>query len=103
MPVQFYERVAHLPCNFFFDDDYLTQMVEALRDGSKFAISMANHSFLMTGKTVEEAYLRAVRARAERWSCVIAARRHPITQRHSHWAAPHPLSRAAPTEPRRTH
>jgi len=55
----FYERVAHLPCNFFFDDDYLTQMVEALRDGSKFAISMANHSFLMTGKTVEEAYLRA--------------------------------------------
>jgi len=21
----FYERVAHLPCNFFFDDQYLEQ------------------------------------------------------------------------------
>jgi len=55
----FYERVAHLPCNFFFDDPYLEKIVDALRDGSKFAISMANHSYLMTGKTVEEAYLRA--------------------------------------------
>jgi len=55
----FYERVAHLPCNFFFDDDYLKQIVDSLADGSKFAISMANHSFLMTGRTVEEAYLRA--------------------------------------------
>ena len=55
----FYERVAHLPCNFFFDDAYLAKIVDAIKDGSKFCISMANHSFLMTGKTVEEAYLRA--------------------------------------------
>ena len=55
----FYERVAHLPCNFFFDDAYLGTIVEAIKDGSKFCISMANHSFLMTGKTIEEAYLRA--------------------------------------------
>jgi len=55
----FYERVAHIPCNFFFDDDYLADIVKAIKDGSKFCISMANHSYLMTGKTVEEAYLRA--------------------------------------------
>jgi hypothetical protein len=55
----FYERVAHLPCNFFFDDAYLAQIVGSIRDGSKFCISMANHSFLIVGRTVAQAYLRA--------------------------------------------
>jgi ribulose-5-phosphate 4-epimerase/fuculose-1-phosphate aldolase len=54
----FYERVASLPCNFFFDDDYLDTMVEALSDGP-YCIMMRNHSYIMTGKDVQEAYMRS--------------------------------------------
>jgi len=54
----FYERVAYLPCNFFFDDAYLQTIVSAL-NGATFCISMANHSFLIVGATVAQAYLRA--------------------------------------------
>ena len=53
----FYERVAHLPCNFFFDDDYLAQTVEALRGGA-FCVCMRNHSYTMVGKSIQECYLR---------------------------------------------
>jgi taurine dioxygenase len=63
----FYKRVAYLPCNFYFDDDYLVQIVEALQltDGNEndkehppFCIMMSNHSYIMTGRTLQECYLR---------------------------------------------
>eukprot|EP01051_Picozoa_sp_SAG22_P013460 SAG22_NODE_1510_length_4262_cov_37.593082_1_plen_182_part_00 len=54
----FYGRVASLPCNFFFDDGYLDSIVEALR-GDAYCILMRNHSYLMTGKDVQECYMRA--------------------------------------------
>jgi ribulose-5-phosphate 4-epimerase/fuculose-1-phosphate aldolase len=54
----FFERVASLPCNFFFDDDYLATMVDALR-GDAYCIMMRNHSYIMTGKDIQETYLRS--------------------------------------------
>ena len=53
----FYERVAHIPCNFFFDDKYIGQMLEALRGGA-FCLMMRNHSYTMVGRSIQEAYLR---------------------------------------------
>ena len=54
----FYERVASLPCNFFFDEDYVDTMVGALSDGP-YCIMMRNHSYIMTGKDVQETYMRS--------------------------------------------
>ena len=54
----FYQRVRHLPCNFFFDDEYLKKIVEALR-GDPYCIIMRNHSYIMTGGSVQECYIRS--------------------------------------------
>mmetsp|Transcript_55510 Transcript_55510/g.154684 ORF Transcript_55510/g.154684 Transcript_55510/m.154684 type:complete len:321 (-) Transcript_55510:84-1046(-) len=54
----FYERVKSLECNFFFDDAYLEKIVDALRDGS-YCILMRNHSYIMTGRTIPECYIRS--------------------------------------------
>lgn len=61
----FFERVAYLPCNSFFDNDYLDQIIQALhkqQSGSggapPFCIVMRNHSYIMVGQTLEECYLR---------------------------------------------
>ena len=54
----FYERVATLECDFFFGDDYVAKIVDALRDGSKCCVLFKNHSFLMVGASVEEVWLR---------------------------------------------
>lgn len=50
--------MASLPCNFFFDDDYIETIVAALRGGA-YCIMMRNHSYIMTGKDVQECYMRA--------------------------------------------
>jgi ribulose-5-phosphate 4-epimerase/fuculose-1-phosphate aldolase len=54
----FYQRVRQLPCNFFFDDDYLSTIVESLR-GDAFCVMMRNHSFIMTAGAVPECYIRS--------------------------------------------
>ena len=54
----FFERVASIECNFFFDDDYLEEIVAAIRSG-RYCVMMRNHSYLMTGKDVQEAYIRS--------------------------------------------
>jgi len=73
----FYERLASLPCNFFFDDEYLFNLVASMRESSegvregggdnspatkassKYGVLMENHSYIMTGKDVPEAFLRS--------------------------------------------
>lgn len=54
----FYQRVQPLPCNFFFDDDYLTTIVDAMKKGS-YCVMMRNHSYIMTGSSVQECYIRS--------------------------------------------
>jgi ribulose-5-phosphate 4-epimerase/fuculose-1-phosphate aldolase len=54
----FYQRVGSLPCNFFFDDDYLATIVDAMRAGC-YCVMMRNHSYLMTGSSIQEAYIRS--------------------------------------------
>ena len=55
----FYNRVGTLECDFFFDPEYLSKIAESFRDGEKFALLMANHSFLMTGTSVQETFIRS--------------------------------------------
>lgn len=55
----FYERVGYVGCDFFFGNDYITELVEALRKPDVFALQMRNHAYLMTGSTVPHTYLRA--------------------------------------------
>lgn len=54
----FYKRVESLECNFFFDDVYLEKIVDAMRNGS-YCIMMRNHSYIMTGKSIPECYIRS--------------------------------------------
>lgn len=55
----FYERVGYVRCDFFFANDYITELVEALREPDIFALQMRNHAYLMTGPNVRHTYLRA--------------------------------------------
>jgi hypothetical protein len=53
----FFEHVAYLPCNFFFDDEYLSQMVKALKGDGMFCVVMCNHSYTMVEHTIQECYI----------------------------------------------
>jgi len=55
----FHERVGYVRCDFFFAEDYIAELVEALREPSVFVLQMRNHAYLMTGSTVAHTYLRA--------------------------------------------
>jgi taurine dioxygenase len=54
----FYERVAVLKCNFFFDPDYIAQMVHAIQTQGAFCLIMKNHSYTMVGRSIQECYIR---------------------------------------------
>jgi ribulose-5-phosphate 4-epimerase/fuculose-1-phosphate aldolase len=57
----FYERVAHLSCNFFFDPPYVQGLVDALGgegNGGRFCALMRNHSYIMCGSSIPECYMR---------------------------------------------
>ena len=56
---RFYNRVGSLECDFFFEDEYLAKIAENFRSGEQFALLMANHSFLMTGASVQETFIRS--------------------------------------------
>jgi hypothetical protein len=45
-------------CDFFFEEEYLATIVDALSDG-RFCALMENHSYLMVGKTIPECYMRS--------------------------------------------
>ena len=55
----FYERVGYVGCDFFFGDQYVAELVAALREPGVFALQMRNHAYLMTGSTIQQTYMRS--------------------------------------------
>lgn len=54
----FYERVAYLETDFFFEEDYASKIALAFKD-KKFLLHIKNHAIMVAGKDVPQAFYRA--------------------------------------------